>query len=92
MTWGRSKRVWSGVPPGLGGTPMGDFGVFCFDPEGNVCEAMTLSCANEAEAIAAFESLCSNRPMELWSRGRRLKTYSPEAQSPASPPSRDITG
>ena len=66
-------RVWSRRPA------LADYDVIFFDPEGNVCEALTFSCADEAEAIAKFDGLASDRPKELWHRGQRIKTYLPPA-------------
>jgi hypothetical protein len=56
---------------------LADYSVIYFDPEGNVCRALMLSCADDAEAIERFDGLASDRPMELWHRGQRKRTYSP---------------
>jgi hypothetical protein len=58
---------------------LADYGVIYLDPDGNGCEALMFRCAGDAEAIERFGELASDRPMELWYRGRRIKTYAPPA-------------
>jgi hypothetical protein len=54
--------------------------LFYLDAKGRVCGARVLACADDAEAIEAFDGYASeDRPMQLWCLDRRIKTYPPPA-------------
>jgi len=56
---------------------MGDYRVYYFDSAGHICDSQVLTCADDAEAIMAFDERCFDRAMELWCLDRRLKSYVP---------------
>jgi hypothetical protein len=58
---------------------MEEYRLYYLDPNGHIRGAEVLSCADDAEAIKAFEAHVSDRRMELWQLARRIKTYSPPA-------------
>jgi hypothetical protein len=58
-----------------------DYSLVYLDPKGNVSGALMLNCTDEAEAIATFDEFASDRAMELWHEGRRLRTYSPATEA-----------
>jgi hypothetical protein len=68
--------VWYDVRPVMEAA-MVDYRVYYINRDGHICAVEELTCADDDEAIMAFERCASDRPMELWRLDRRIKTYSP---------------
>ena len=56
---------------------MEEYRLYYLDPKGLIRGAEVLTCEDDAEAIAAFDTYASDRRMELWHLPRRIKSYSP---------------
>ena len=58
---------------------MVDYRLFYLDRKGHVCDALVLTCEDDAEAVTVFDLHSLDRPMELWHLDRCIKSYSPPA-------------